>query len=341
MRVDWWIILGVTIGSVLLTPVIRHYALKKNLLDLPNARSSHDMPTPRGGGLAIVASYLVGLIGLTIFWCVSLRLATAFAGAGVLVAAIGFWDDHSNVPPGWRIVVHFIAAAWALYFIGGSLFYVEFSLSEWFFNIFLLVSIVWVLNLYNFMDGIDMLAGAEAIFLGLSAALFFHMGGAHDLVFVALLLVASTAGFLVWNFPPARIFLGDIGSGFLGIIIGMLALAGIKGGIVDIWVWVILLGVFLVDATVTVGRRIGRGARCYSAHRSHAYQHAARIYGSHGKVTGVVTCINVFWLFPWAVAAWKWPTMGVLCALLAYIPLVWLAFRFNAGVNRVDSCTGE
>lgn len=336
MIIDWQIPLAVFVGSLLSTPFIRHYAMKRRLVDVPNVRSSHETPTPRGGGLAIVVSCMVAMILLIYFQHMSFQFGAAFVGAGLIVAAAGFWDDHGHVPPRWRIVVHFVAALWAWSLLNGTAVFPHLSPVGWFFNAFLVVSIVWVLNLYNFMDGIDAIASAETIFIAVGAALLFHLSGAGDLALFAALLAASTAGFLIWNLPPARIFLGDVGSGFLGIIIGMLALAGIMTGAVNIWVWLILLGVFLVDATLTVARRILRGARFYEAHRSHAYQHLALQWKSHGKVTLVVTAINVLWLLPLALAAWRWQDYGPLLFAVAFAPLIWLAFYFKAGVEKYE-----
>ncbi len=331
MFFDLLILLGTFIGSLLLTPLIRRFALKSRLVDVPNIRSSHERPTARGGGLAIVVTYFAALIGLFLIDYVPLYLVVAFAVAGLPVAAVGFWDDHGHVPPRWRIVVHFVAAISAWVLISDVTMHSRLPLLWWFFNVFLIVSVVWMLNLYNFMDGIDAIAGAETIFVTAGAALLFSLSGSRDLAMLAALLAVSTTGFLVWNLPPARIFLGDVGSGFLGIAIGMLALAGIKSGTVNIWGWLILLGVFLVDATLTVARRMMRGAKWYEAHRSHAYQHLAIRWKSHGKVTLAVTAINIFWLFPWAFAAWRRPQWGALYTALALAPLVCAALKLGAG----------
>jgi len=138
-------------------------------------------------------------------------------------------------------------------------------------------------------------------------------------------------GFLIWNFPPARIFMGDAGSGFLGIILALLSLqaAWIESRL--LWVWLILLGVFIVDATVTLFRRVLRGEKFYQAHRSHAYQYASRILGTHRPVTLAVCAINIFWLMPVAslVAAGKLD--GIIGLVVAYLPLLLLAYRYKAG----------
>jgi Fuc2NAc and GlcNAc transferase len=142
---------------------------------------------------------------------------------------------------------------------------------------------------------------------------------------------AAVAGFLVWNFPPAKIFMGDAGSGFLGLMLGALALYSAHIAPQMLWVWLILLGVFIVDATYTLIRRLLLGDKVYEAHRSHAYQYATRKYGRHLPVTLAVLAINLFWLAPWAVAVAFGAVDGAVALLCAYVPLLWLAWYFHAG----------
>jgi Fuc2NAc and GlcNAc transferase len=195
--------------------------------------------------------------------------------------------------------------------------------------------LVWLLNLYNFMDGIDGLASIEAVCVCLGGALLVLLTGTGSgqvaLYLLPLLLVAAVLGFLYWNFPPARIFMGDAGSGFLGISIGILSLQAAWAAPQLLWCWLILLGVFIVDATFTLARRLQRGDKVYEAHRSHAYQHAAQHFGRHLPVTLAVLAINLFWLLPVALTVACGVLDGLPGLLLAYAPLVWLAARFKAG----------
>ena len=157
------------------------------------------------------------------------------------------------------------------------------------------------------------------------------------MVVLAFLATAATLGFLFWNFPSAKIFMGDAGSGFLGILLGTLSLmAGLEAPAL-FWSWVILLGVFVVDATVTLFRRLARQQRLHEAHRSHAYQVAARRFGAHRPVSIAVGLINLFWLLPiaWMVAAGT--ISGVVGVLIAYAPLVGLAFYLKAGAAELQS----
>jgi len=161
--------------------------------------------------------------------------------------------------------------------------------------------------------------------------LVYALVGIPMLATAPLLLGAAVAGFLVWNFPPARIFMGDAGSGFLGVMLGGLALQAAWVAPQLLWAWLILLGVFVLDATFTLLRRLMRGDKVYEAHRSHAYQYASREYGAHLPVTLAVLGINVLWLLPWACVVALGYIDGLLALLIAYLPLAVLAVRFRAG----------
>jgi Fuc2NAc and GlcNAc transferase len=330
----WWLFAAVAVASLVMTWLLRRYAIASSLMDMPNVRSSHSVPTPRGGGVAIVLSFLIA-IPLLAFWdALQWSSAWSILGAGLLVATVGFLDDHGHIAARWRLLAHFSAAAWALAWMGGmppiQVAGEVFDLS-WAGHVLAAIYLVWMLNLYNFMDGIDGIASVEAVCACLGACLVYWLTGQQELMIAPLLLVVAVIGFLYWNFPPARIFMGDAGSGFLGLILAILSLqaAWIDPGL--LWVWLILLGVFIVDATFTLGRRLLRGDKVYEAHRSHAYQFASRVYGRHLPVTLTVVAINVFWLIPVAVCVAWWKMDGVLGLIVAYLPLIALAIKFHAG----------
>jgi Fuc2NAc and GlcNAc transferase len=151
------------------------------------------------------------------------------------------------------------------------------------------------------------------------------------LVVLPLLLAASVAGFLFWNFPPARIFMGDAGSNFLGFILGVLSIQAATVNKAYFWSWLILMGVFIVDATWTLIRRVFQGAQIFQAHRSHAYQQATTRCGKHMPVTLGVLAINLIWLFPWAILVGCEYMDGFTGLLIAYIPLLVMAIQFKAG----------
>jgi Fuc2NAc and GlcNAc transferase len=330
----WWLIPLVAGASLLLTAALRRYALNKQIIDVPNARSSHTVPTPRGGGVAIVLSFLASLPVLGMADAVPLAALVAIGGAGALIAVIGFMDDHGHIAARWRLLGHFAAAVWMLYWLGGlaPLQVFGFTLDlQWFGYILAAFYTVWMLNLYNFMDGIDGIASIEAVTACLGMVLLSVLAGAPQLMVLPLLLAAATLGFLFWNFPPAKIFMGDAGSGFLGIVLAGLSLQAAWASPQLFWCWLILLGVFVVDATFTLIRRLLRGDKVYEAHRSHAYQFASRHFGKHLPVTLAVAALNLFWLLPVALCVLLLGLDGVWGVVIAYLPLAYLAVRWRAG----------
>lgn len=335
------------ISAAVLTGLLRRYTLATRLIDIPNARSSHNSPTPRGGGLSIVIVFLLGLPVLSGMGVLAPETMWAIFGAGAWVALVGFLDDHGHIPASWRLLVHFFGATWGLYWLGGlpPLMF-SFPGSDlgvhtidpgWLVQILAMFYLVWLLNLYNFMDGIDGLASIEAITVCLGGTLLYVSEPYAIGHWAAPVLLAMTvAGFLFWNFPPARIFMGDAGSGFLGIVLGLFS---IQAAWIDpqfFWCWLILLGVFIVDASWTLFRRFLRGEKIYEAHRSHAYQYASRYYGSHRTVSLVVGAINVCWLTPLALWVGIAGLNALLGLVLAYLPLMFLAIYFQAGAREIE-----
>ena len=317
-----------------LTGSVRRHALRADLLDHPNERSSHTVPTPRGGGVAIVVSYLA-LVGVfAVDGSADASLVAALLGGGALVALLGFVDDRRPLPARWRFAGHLVAAAWVIAWLGPlppvPIFGVTVDLRAGAYFISAL-QFVWSINQFNFMDGIDGIASLEAITVALSGAFVWWLVQPQGGWPLAVAFAACVVGFLIWNFPPARIFMGDAGSGFLGGVIATLALASSRDTPHLFWSWVILVGAFMVDSTITLVRRVANGERFNEAHRSHAYQYAARRHGSHKRVTLAFVAITALWLFPFAVAVALGRVDGAVALCIAYLPLMLLAFRYKAG----------
>lgn len=327
--------------SALLTWRVRALALTRGMLDIPNERSSHQMPTPRGGGLAIVISTTLVLAPLALAGVVRRDLAFALLGGGAMVAVIGLMDDRRQLSARLRLAVHFAAALWALVWLGGlpPVRIFEHTLSFGVTGYVLgSLGIVWTLNLFNFMDGIDGIAGTEAVFICVAGALLTVVAGASAVVpTVALVFGAACGGFLLWNWPPAKIFMGDVGSGYLGYIIAVLAVGAARENAVLWQVWLLLGGMFFVDATVTLSRRLARGERVQQAHRSHAYQNLAHRWGSHKRVTVAMLVGNSVWLFPCALVATLFPDFATCAALAGLAPLVLVAFAAGSGRGETSS----
>lgn len=332
-----WLLLAVFVGSWGLTLVLRRYALAKSLMDIPNERSSHSVPTPRGGGVAIVASFLLALLILRGLELMSVATLYGLVGGGLLVALIGFADDHGHIAARWRLLGHFAASIWALYWLGGSPRVTLFGATldpGWIGNILFVLYLVWMLNLYNFMDGIDGLASAEAISVCLGMFIVYWFGANLELAWGPLALVAAVAGFLCWNYPPAKIFMGDAGSGFLGVVLAGMSIDAASKSPELLWCWLIMLGVFIVDATWTLMRRLLRGEKVYEAHRSHGYQYASRKHRSHKTVVLASVFINLVWLMPLSIAVASGWISGFFGMVVAYAPLLFIACTYKAGESE-------
>jgi Fuc2NAc and GlcNAc transferase len=326
------------VAAAALTALVRSFALARGVLDIPNRRSSHSQATPRGGGIAIVAAATLALLVLWLRGSIPRELLLALAGGGIVVAAVGFADDHYSIPAAPRLVVHLLAAAWAVYWLGGlESVRVGAGIAHlgWAGTVLATLGIVWFLNLFNFMDGIDGIAATEAIFIAAAGALL--SSGGDGVAPAAWVFAASCGGFLLWNWPPAKIFMGDVGSGYLGYVLAVLGLKAAHEDTAALWVWLILGAVFLLDATVTLLRRALRGERVYQAHRSHAYQWLARRWGSHRRVTLAVAGLNVLWLAPCAALARGYPAMAAWIALMALLPLAAAVLAAGAGRGELPS----
>lgn len=336
-----WLLAIVMFVSLAVTGAIRVFAFRAGLLDRPTSRSSHVAPTPRGGGMAFVITFLAAVSWLGLNHEVSLAIVLALLLGGAPVALIGFLDDRNSLPASLRFFVHIGAAVIVIACIGSApLTFIARSGFAWHFveRILTIVAIVWMINLFNFMDGIDGIAGSQAVFVAGAGALicgiqFGDLGTA--LAFSCL--ASATVGFLVWNWPPAQIFMGDAGSGFLGFSLGVLGLFACQRSDVPLAVWVILNGVFLVDATVTLLRRIWRGEQWLEPHRLHAYQHLSRRWKGHLPVTLSVVAINVVWLLPWAWFAATHRGVGLQCVVAAILPITLIAFLCRAGAPETSN----
>ena len=324
--------------SFALSGLLRKYAVHWSLVDIPNERSSHKSPVPRGGGLAVALVFLALLSLINLYLQDTSSLYLALFGAGSVIALVGFLDDRGHVAVRKRLSTHFIAAIWVLFLLYRPTTGLDSGdLGYWMFALVLCLFLVWLLNLYNFMDGIDAITCSETITVSLSAAVLHWLLFPQDHSWILLILLASsTSGFLLWNFPPARLFLGDAGSAFIGIILGAFSIHAYQLSTPLFLAWLILLGVYIVDASFTLTRRILKGEKFYQAHRTHAYQHAAIQFGSHGRVSLGIALINLFWLFPLATAAALDVINAPLAILTAYLPLIITALHFKAGLRAAQ-----
>ena len=311
-------------------------------MDIPNERSSHSTPTPRGGGSAFVATSLIGFLLLLLNNTLNRTELLSLCCAGVIVAIAGHLDDRQKISGATvRLVLHAISAIILITEVGipSELAIFEHTVNTGIVGSILgVVYLVWLLNLFNFMDGTDGIAASEAIFVLLTGAfLNYHVLADASHSAAAVILAASTFGFLLFNWSPAKIFMGDVGSGYLGIVIGGLSLIAANQDPDLLWVWIILLAVFVSDATVTLIRRLLRKQKPHVAHRSHAYQHLAIRLNSHAKVSLLVLAVNIAWLLPIAFLVADEQLAGTTGVIIAYIPLLVAALALSAGKDSATN----
>lgn len=323
------------VATAALTALVRARARARGQLDRPNPRSSHSEPVPRGGGVAIVVTCIACALIAAAMGTLPLAAAAALATSGLMVATAGYVDDLRSLPALPRLAVHAGAAIAALAILaaGGPSVPVFGALPPLAAGLLLLTGIVWSTNLFNFMDGIDGIAASQGAFVAGASAIL--MAGAPAMPAADLVLPLATAGacvgFLAWNRPPARIFMGDVGSGFLGCWLAVLAVHLHQAGALSIWSSAILGSAFIADATVTLLRRMIRGDRWREAHRSHAYQQLSRRWKSHGRVTALLWLLNAFVTFPLAALSVAKPATAPALAISALATFSLLVLLARAG----------
>lgn len=274
--------------SFLLTYFIKNYMIKKSLVASVNERSSHTVPTPHGGGIAITITWFIGLFYLYFTGQIEPNLFYALL-FGVVISIVSFFDDIYELSPKLRLIIQAIVAIGGLYFLGGfqTLTFGIFDIQNSIFtNIFAFFMIIWFINLYNFLDGINGYAGSEAVFLAVAGFILF--GGNHFLV-----LAVAILGFLYWNWNKAKIFMGDVGSTLLGYNVAIFTIYYANQEPTNFWIWIILFSVYWFDATLTLIRRKLNKEKLSQAHKKHAYQRLTQARWSHYKVTNYSIVLNI------------------------------------------------
>ena len=298
---------------------------RRLVLDHPNERSLHERPVPRTGGIAIVAAVAVG-------WAVAQPDFAAALGLAAALAALSLLDDVFGLPTALRFGAHLAAAA--------ALVSVELRFPGWPLFIVLVLALAWYANLYNFMDGSDGLAGGMAL-IGFGAyAVAAQLAGAQPLATVCVLLAVGAAAFLTRNFPPARIFLGDVGSVPLGFLAGALGLVGWNDRLWPLWFPLLVFAPFVCDATLTLLRRLARGERVWQAHRDHYYQRLVRMgFGHRGaaviEYTVMAACAVAALLASESTVATQAGTLAAAAAALGVIA-VWVDLRWARYVRETE-----
>ena len=330
------------VASAFITRQLVQNSHRFSKMDIPNERSSHKTPTPRGGGIAFVASSLIGFLLLLLNNALNETDLFALCFAGIIVAIAGHLDDRQKISGATvRLVLHAISAIILIVGVGipSKLTLFDQTVNSGIVGSILgVIYLVWLLNLFNFMDGTDGIAASEAIFVcSAGAFLSYYVLSDTNHSAAAIILSASTFGFILYNWSPAKIFMGDVGSGYLGIVIGGLSLIAANQKPDLLWVWIVLLAVFVCDATVTLIRRLLRKQKPHVAHRSHAYQHLAIRLNSHAKVAILVLAVNTVWLLPIAFLIADNQLAGTTGVIIAYVPLLIAAIALGAGKDSATN----
>jgi UDP-N-acetylmuramyl pentapeptide phosphotransferase/UDP-N-acetylglucosamine-1-phosphate transferase len=324
----WWFALHFAIGLAG-TWLARGYAVRHALIDQPGERRSHDTPTPRGGGIAIVAALLVALAWLALSDPAGPLLYAAIGAGLLLVAGVGWIDDHRSLSPWLRLATHAVAAAglsWAVIMAGGGLLAASLAF----------VLVLSLVNIWNFMDGIDGLAASQAGLAALGYALF---AGSGPVMWLGLALLAACAGFLPFNLPRARIFLGDVGSGTLGFALAaLLSMLLLEPDWDRAPVLALPLCAFVIDATLTLGARMVRGDRWWMPHTQHAYQRWTRRNGRHGLATAAYAGWTLVAIAAMLAMKSQPPAviMGTVAAVYLLACVAWWRLQASTGRIRGD-----
>jgi Fuc2NAc and GlcNAc transferase len=319
-------------ASVAGNALYRQLARRFGIVAHPNERSLHEGAIPRGGGVVVVLVFLAGMVALFAAGELPQRWYVALVGGGAIVGLVGFIDDVTELSTRARVVTHFVAALWATSWVGGDF---EITLGATTIDLswpgygVTVLAVMWMINLFNFMDGIDGMETSGVVWFSIAALAILEWQGGSPLSVPLALLALASAGFLVFNWPPARLFLGDAGSGFYGYAFSVFVLVTVASGKMSVWTWVILLGYFIGDTTTTLAIRLRRVKKWWGTHRSHAYQNLARVWRNHRRVTLLVLAVEVVWLTPLAAASVEWPELGPLLALVALAPVVGLAIKYG------------
>lgn len=310
-------------ATIVGTRAFEAYAISRGILANPNFRSLHQRPVPCAGGIVFSSVFVCSVAALWVAGGVEDDLALAIVAGGMAATIFGFIDDRTQIPWKVKLGVQAALAAWIIVTFRGVPL-VDLPLTPLLVDLALSwLALVWLMNVYNFMDGIDGMAASGAVFMSVGAIVALLLtNAALGLVLAFTLLAICSGGFLLSNWPPARIFMGDAGSLTLGYCFGALLTVTVTGGDVSIWTWLILFGYFAGDTTTTTVFRIFITRHWYGEHRSHAYQNLARIWNSHLLVVRRVCFYHVFWLLPLVVWSVVIPHHAPLAAVLALGPVV-------------------
>jgi len=314
----------------------RKLAIRKDILSNPNFRTLHEQPVPRGGGIIFSLIFVASVFWLWLLNYLSNNLFLVLGVGGCAATLFGFIDDVKDIRASRKLAIQIFLSGWVLFWLNREgLLQVDW-LPLFVVTPLFLFFLVWVMNAYNFMDGVDGMAASGAFFVtGTLTLLMLLINGSFELAVLFFVLMSSVGGFMVFNWPPASIFMGDAGSIFLGYIFGSFILITVMNGEISVWTWLIVFGYFFADTTLTQIARVILVKKWYGGHRSHAYQNLARITGSHFKVTAGVVAYHVIWLLPLAFWTVLQSEMEIVAVILAILPSSVLAYKYGPSLSSL------
>jgi Fuc2NAc and GlcNAc transferase len=319
-------------SSLLGTFCYKKFAIKYNIVSNINYRTLHEKPTPRGGGLVFGFVFILSIFFLYLQHYISQDLMLVFGVGAGFAGLIGYIDDIVSISPVRKLIFQSLLAFWILTIFRDDLIGYSPLLNSWHYILVASFLLVWLINAYNFIDGIDGMAISAAILIISTLVLTIYIEDSHnsiELMLILLVLLASCIGFLFFNWPTASIFMGDSGSIFLGYCFGALIVYSTMNDKISFFTWLIIFGYYLSDTTITTLIRIVIVKKWYGTHRSHAYQNLARVLENHSIVTNSIIIYHVLWLLPLAISTVLMPEFKFWALLLAFLPSIIWTVKFG------------
>jgi Fuc2NAc and GlcNAc transferase len=324
------LLISCAVASLAIAAGYYRFALRYGPLAMPNYRSLHKKPVPRGAGLAIAASVLAGISVSSMLEHVSFEHWMIYVLGGAVIAVLGVADDRLDLSASVRLPCQIAAAIWIIWWLGGSEL-----MATWFPGLpaiplasLLVFVTVWFYNAYNFIDGIDGMAGTATIFIGATMGWVLWERGHLMLATWCGLLASGSAAFLVFNWPVAKMFMGEAGSSFISFIFSAVCLESVRADPTVLWYWLLAGAYYFADTTLTTLTRALTVRGWYRPHRSHAYQNLARIW-SHRRVLMLVLACDIFWVFPWILLLTAFPGMAAVGIVVVYLPIAGFCFMYG------------
>jgi len=328
-------LLAIYLASIVGTVIYRRFAIKHNILSNLNSRTLHQKPTPRGGGFVFSMVFALSVILFSSLNIIEKYLVNVFGYGAIFALLLGYFDDLFNLSSLKKLVFQFLLILWMLYFFSIELIFEIQGIYDWFFLLSLPILLVWLINAYNFIDGIDGMAILGAILIASTIIVTLLLtSGFSDLMLLLLVLLASCFGFLFFNWPKASIFMGDSGSIFLGFCFSSLIVYSVATNEVSLFTWLVAFGYYLADTSTTTILRIFLVKKWYGTHRSHAYQNLARIKDNHSIVTYGVLIYHLLWLLPLAILTVLKQDLALIIVICAYLPTILWTIRFGPLFSR-------